>query len=113
MEKLSDRKNPLPCRRQRFAAFPLDSGSLRSVIALENVLLHQRPVGAEVGAEVQIQIIAQIQHLDHGVVVDGHAVFQDPLDGGHFLLTVGVDARLTVGLGRSSRSASMAKSQGL
>ena len=87
--------------------------SLRSVIALENVLLHRRPVVAEVGAEVQIQIIAQIQHLNHGVVVDGHAVFQDLLDGGHFLLTVGVDARLTVGLGRSSRSASMTKSQGL
>ena len=91
----------------------MDSGSLRSVIALENVLLHRRPVDAKVGAKVQIQIIAQIQYLDHGVVVDGHAVFQDLLDGGHFLLTVGIDVRLTVGLGCSSRSASMAKSQGL
>ena len=69
------------------------------IIALKDFFLNRGTVIAEIGAEVQSQIVTQIQNFYHSVVVDRNTAFHNALDSSHFLFTVGVDLRSAVGDG--------------
>ena len=69
------------------------------VVSVKYVVVHRRQVVTEVGAEVHVQVLAHIEDLHHGIVVDRNAVGHAICNRSHFLFTMGVDPLLALCLG--------------
>ena len=62
------------------------------VVARKTCELGRRLVAGEVRREVELQVIAQVEELDHGAIIDGDAVLAAVFLGKDLFLAMGVDA---------------------